>query len=91
MSVIGLLMGAVSMIPLGKSLAPDRTDETTIVRIGVGTSLDSAATTQGDSPGIALFDVVGRRIGDHKGSHTNIGDGSFKDIKVIADHDVEGH
>ena len=84
MGVIGLAMGGVGMVPLGKSFAPDKTDETTTVRIGVGTSLKDEATTGGDTPGIAIFDVVGRKIGDARGSDSNIDDGSFKDIKVIS-------
>ena len=90
MGVIGLAMGGVSMVPLSKSFAPDKTDETTTVRIGVGTSLDSSATTGGNVPGVALFDTVGRKIGESKGSKDKIGDGSFKDIKVVADGDVGG-
>ncbi|KAL9112237.1 MAG: hypothetical protein Q9227_003355 [Pyrenula ochraceoflavens] len=90
MGVIGLAMGGVGMVPLMKSFAPDKTDQTTTVRIGVGTSTDSSATTQGNVPGIALFDVVGRPIGESRGSHDTIGDGSFQDIKVEAPDDIGG-
>lgn len=90
MNIIGLGLRGLGLIPLFTSFAPDRTDQTTTVRIGVGTSLDSSVETKGDTPGIALFDVAGRRIGENKGNHKNIGDGSFKDLTITADSDVGG-
>ncbi|KAL9108924.1 MAG: hypothetical protein Q9227_006320 [Pyrenula ochraceoflavens] len=90
MGIIGLAMGGIGMVPLSKSFAPDKSDQTTTVRIAVGTSLDDSANTHGNTPGIALFDVVGRKIGSVGGSSSVIADGSFSDIKVVAGDDMGG-
>lgn len=90
LGVIGLTMGGIGMLPLIKSFAPDKIAETTTVRIGVGTALNTDASTGGDTPGVTLFDVVGQRVGSAKGSKHNLGDGSFSDIKIVADRGVGG-
>jgi hypothetical protein len=36
----------------------------------------------GNTPGIRLFDVVGRDLGEARGSKKTIADGGFKDIEV---------
>jgi len=89
-NIIGLLLGAVTMIPFLESLMPDQADQTTTVRIGVGLSTNNDANTKGNTPGIALFDVVGRSVGTQSGSSDTIADGGFSDIKVIAPDDAAG-
>jgi hypothetical protein len=44
----------------------------------------------GDTPGIRIFDVMGRDIGEARGSKSNIADGGYKDIKISASQDQQG-
>lgn len=89
--VIGLVMGAIDMAPMLQSMLPARTGVETTVRIGVGTSIHKDANTGGDTPGIRLFDVMGRDIGEARGSKKNkIVDGGYKDITVKAAKGMEG-
>ncbi|TGO71131.1 hypothetical protein BELL_0616g00060 [Botrytis elliptica] len=88
--VIGLLLGAITMIPMLESFIPDKTAQTTTIRIGAGTSTDSKASTSGNTPGVRLFDVVGRSIAQKSGSSSRIADGSFSDIKLVAPDSVGG-
>lgn len=67
-NVIGLLFGVVAMAPMLESMLPSKTDRETTVRIGVGTSIKGSDTTGGNTPGIRIFDVMGRDIGEARGS-----------------------
>lgn len=89
MGVVGLTMGGIGMVPVAKSFIPDKSDRTTTVRIGVGTSTNVADTPGGNTPGVALFDVMGRPVGTAQGSKKTIADGSFKDIKIVSDNGVQ--
>jgi hypothetical protein len=85
MKVVGLLFGAIDMVSMAQSMIPERAGADTIVRIGVGTSINKADSTGGDTPGIRLFDVMGRNIGETRGSKkSKIVDGGYKDITVKA-------
>ncbi|RDL36634.1 Uncharacterized protein BP5553_05986 [Venustampulla echinocandica] len=89
-NVIGLIFGVVSMAPMLKSMLPDRSDSETTIRIGVGTSIRGSDATSGNTPGIRIFDVMGRDIGEARGSKKVISDGGFKDIKVSASSKEQG-
>jgi len=89
-NVIGLLFGAIAMAPMLESMLPSKSDRETTIRIGVGTSIHGSDTTGGNVPGIRLFDVMGRDIGEARGSKSVIADGGFKDIVVTADSDKQG-
>ncbi|KAK7977803.1 hypothetical protein PG988_005293 [Apiospora saccharicola] len=89
-NVIGLLLGVVGMAPMLNSMLPDKSDRETTVRIGVGTSIKGEDTTGGNTPGIRIFDVMGRDLGEARGSKKVIADGGFKDIVVTASSDKQG-
>jgi len=90
LNTIGLLLGVVTMVPFLESLTPKQVDLTTTVRIGAGLSTGSKDDTKGNIPGIALFDVMGRSVGTHRGSKETIDDGGFKDILVEAADGASG-
>lgn len=87
-NIIGVVFGIVSMVPMLGSMMPDKSDRETTIRIGVGTSINSTDDTKGDTPGVRIFDVMGRDIGLKAGSLTNIGDGGVKDIKITASKEL---
>ncbi|KAK8006659.1 hypothetical protein PG991_012956 [Apiospora marii] len=89
-NVIGLLLGVVGMAPMLNSMLPDKSDRETTIRIGVGTSIKGSDTTGGNTPGIRIFDVMGRDLGEARGSKKVIADGGFKDIVVTASSDKQG-
>ncbi|KAI9642417.1 hypothetical protein NHQ30_009222 [Ciborinia camelliae] len=86
--VIGILFGAISLLPMLSTTQPDLTAQTSTIRIAAGTSINSKDSTSGNTPGIRLFDVVGRAIGEKAGSKKKIADGSFADIQIVAPKDV---
>ncbi|KAH6611650.1 hypothetical protein C7974DRAFT_419110 [Boeremia exigua] len=88
--VIGLMFGILSEAPMLGSMLPDKTDRQTVIRIGVGTSINAEGNTGGDTPGIRLFDVMGRALGSKRGSKSNIADGGYKDIRVTASRAHQG-
>ncbi|KAL1626478.1 hypothetical protein SLS56_006789 [Neofusicoccum ribis] len=89
-NVIGIIFGVISMAPMLESMLPDRSDRETTIRIGVGLTTNSDGNTAGDTPGIRIFDVMGRDIGEARGSKNNIADGGFKDITVTASKEQQG-
>ena len=93
-NVIGLVLGAVSMAPMLKEMLPEQAaDRKTTVRIGIGTSINHTDSTGGHRPGIRIFDVMGRDIGEARGSSSKgdiIPDGGFKDIVVTSSGDTAG-
>ncbi|KAF1949403.1 hypothetical protein CC80DRAFT_581401 [Byssothecium circinans] len=90
-SVIGLVGGILDLAPMFGSMIPPKSGSETTVRIGVGTSINKQDSTGGDTPGIRLFDVMGRDIGQASGSSkAKILDGGYKDITVKAAKGMEG-
>ncbi|CAG8956820.1 hypothetical protein HYFRA_00011209 [Hymenoscyphus fraxineus] len=89
-NVIGLILGVVTMAPMLESMLPSKSDRETTIRIGVGTSIKGSDTTGGNIPGIRIFDVMGRDIGEARGSKSKIADGGFKDIVVTANSEQQG-
>ncbi|KAJ8065162.1 hypothetical protein OCU04_005875 [Sclerotinia nivalis] len=81
-TAIGLLLGGLSLIPMAMDLFPPKVEQSTTVRIGAGTSIKSEANTAGNTPGIQLYDVVGRFVAKQGGSRDRIADGGYKDIKL---------
>ena len=57
-------MGVISMAPILISMLPDRSDSWTTIRVSVGTSIKREDTTNSNTPGIRIFNVVGREIGE---------------------------
>ncbi|PSN68557.1 hypothetical protein BS50DRAFT_520523 [Corynespora cassiicola Philippines] len=90
LSVIGIVADVISMVPLFSDIMAPKTDRQTTVRIGVGLSKKIEANTGGNTPGIRIFDVMGRDIGEARGSKDIIADGGFKDIVVESNKDTQG-
>lgn len=73
------------MIPMAIEMFPKPQSASTSVRIAAGLSMpgESSASTGGNTPGIALFDEDGNRIGFKSGTRQGkINDGNYKDIIV---------
>ena len=63
LNVFATVFGIVSMIPFLAMMIPKREDLVTTVRVFCGTGTG----TEGAAPHVAIFDIVGKRIGSMKG------------------------
>ncbi|KAL8927833.1 MAG: hypothetical protein Q9172_001206 [Xanthocarpia lactea] len=79
LNVLATLVGVGLMIP---GLIPEKDEHEPVVRIAAGLSSDESDTTSGNQPGVALYDIMGRKVGSVGGKKDRIKDGSFIDIKV---------
>ncbi len=79
LNVLAALVGVGLMIP---GLIPEKDENEPVVRIAAGLSSDESDTTSGNQPGVALYDIMGRKVGSVGGKKDRIKDGSFIDIKV---------
>ncbi|KAI9794611.1 MAG: hypothetical protein M1816_004498 [Peltula sp. TS41687] len=81
-NVVGVLMGVVGMIGLGKDLFAAKEGATTNVRVHVGLAKDSS-NTGGSLPDIALFDAFGNVVGRKESSDNgHVKNGNYVDIRV---------
>ena len=80
--VIGALAGIVSIGMMIPGLIPDKDEHNPIVRIAAGLSTNRSDDTAGNMPGVALYNIMGRKVGSVKGKKDKIKDGAFIDIKV---------
>lgn len=78
-------VGVLMMLP---ELLPQHDAHQTIVRVGVGMSSNSNDETKGNTPGIHLWDIMGRSVGSTYGSPDILKDGEFSDISIPFDDGV---
>jgi len=81
-SVVGALAGIVSIGMMIPGLIPDKDEHYPVVRIAAGLSTNRADNTAGNMPGVALYDIMGRRVAWIDGTKDILKDGAFIDIKV---------
>ncbi len=82
LNVVGVITGVVSIGMMIPGLIPEKDDHKPIVRIAAGLSSNTHDSTSGNTPGVTLYDIMGRTIGSTKGKADVIKDGAFMDIKV---------
>lgn len=78
----GLAAGIVGIGMMIPGLLPKQDEHRTVVRIAAGLTHNEIDTTGGDTPGIALYDILGRPIGQANGQKPGIKDGDFVDVSV---------
>ena len=88
LNVVGILADVVGMGMMVESMLPDQNEDETVVRISVGMTSEEVDDTKGNTPGISLYDIMGRSIGSTSPHKNAILDGSFEDIKVPFDDGV---
>lgn len=86
--VVGAIAGVVGVGMMIPGLIPKKDDHKPVVRVGVGMSSDVTDGLSGNQPGISLYDIMGRRIGEINGKKGKILDGDFMDISVPFDKNV---
>lgn len=82
LAVISIVASAVSVGLMIPGMIPEKDEHEPVVRIAAGLSSNEADTTSGNQPGVALYDIMGRKVGSVGGKKEKIKDGSFIDIKV---------
>ncbi len=82
LNVVGAITGVVSIGMMIPGLVPEKDDHKPIVRIAAGLSSNIDDSTSGGTPGVTLYDIMGRIIRSTKGKADVIKDGAFIDIKV---------
>ncbi len=82
LNVVGAIAGVVGIGMMIPGLIPDKDKHEPIVRIAAGLTSNTEDTTSGNTPGVTLYDIMGRMIGSTEGKADIIKDGAFTDIKV---------
>lgn len=85
LNAIGLALMGVTVIPALESFVPPPYKASTVVRVAAGMTMPGEASynTGGNTPGLALFDGDGNRIGFKSGTWSGIiQDGKYEDITV---------
>lgn len=88
LAVISVAVGVAGVGMMIPSLIPEKDEHEPVVRVSAGLSWNEADTLSGNNPGVALYDVMGRKIGGVNGNKDSIKDGGFIDIKVPFDEGV---
>ena len=87
-NVVGALAGVVGVGMMIPGLMPEKDEHNPVVRVAAGLSSNEDDTTSGNTPGVALYDIMGRKIGSTKGNKDKVKDGAFIDVKVPFDDGV---
>ena len=81
-NVVGAIAGVVGVGMMIPGLIPNKDEQNPVVRIAAGLSTNREDSTSGNKPGVALYDIMGRKVASVKGNKDKIEDGAFIDIKV---------
>jgi hypothetical protein len=88
LEVLGILGGSLATIPLFGDLFAKPVEQTTTVRVHLGSSPNLADSLGGNIPSIGLWDELGQSIGTSIASGDKKPQGNFVDIKIVANATV---
>ncbi len=88
LNIVGVITGIIGIGMMIPATLPERDGAHTVVKIAAGLTTNATDSTAGNEPGIALYDIMGRRIGARMGKKKKILDGSYATIKVPFDKGV---